>query len=406
MTLPSEHRHEVTAGWATLLGAGSFLSVGIAAGGILTLALNLLLARYFGTREYSTLAPLLSFGALAGVASAGVQNAIMFDIVSHGTFSVVKRHLGHLVVVSAVLMALSPLVAVALKVSLTSAIVAMVFASATLLSCVPVAMLLANRRVTAIAGWNFLQALIRLLAVVPFRHGNPVTVAFAASFGAVAVGVPGMLTSALRNESSPRRASGDTPVQIIQYALGAILFLPVSVPTWFARRVLNPSDAGVVALAVVVASTIAMFAGPVTSVVTPRIRSGERHTIISRGAWLTGLFAGTAGVVLVVAAPVILPHVESTSLVNFASYLVPLAGGAVVWSLALYFTWVDVAARGRAGYYLLGCLGALVIQAAAAWAVSSAPSITWGPLLSGVVYGIAVFVEFRRHWRGDVSPAA
>ncbi len=392
-------------GVGALFAAGSTLSMGIAAGGVLTLVFSLLVTRYFGAREYSTLAPLLSFGAIAGVASAGVQNAIMFDIVTHNSFRVVVRHLRSLGVASLVVVALGPFVAGYLRVSLVSAFAALTFAAVTLVSCVPVAMLLARRRILSLSLFNFLQALLRVAVLIPLRHGSPVTVTFAASLGAVLVGGFGMLGVALKSVPVSGEATPVvSPVQFGQYALGSVLFLPVSIPTWLARHFLDPTQAGVFSLAVLLASTIVMFAGPVTSVVTPRVRAGERGHLLRQGAWLTGVFAVVSGLGLLAAAPLVLPSLESTPLPGLRGYLIPLCVGAILWSLALYGTWIDVAARGRALGFTVATVVGLGAQLLFAWIAPSSFSLAWGPALSGLLYGLLVLFEHYRH--SSLGPSA
>ena len=195
-----------------------------------------------------------------------------------------------------------------------------------------------------------------------------------------------------------------SPVQFGQYALGSVLFLPVSIPTWLARHFLDPTQAGVFSLAVLLASTIVMFAGPVTSVVTPRVRAGERGHLLRQGAWLTGVFAVVSGLGLLAAAPLVLPSLESTPLPGLRGYLIPLCVGAILWSLALYGTWIDVAARGRALGFTVATVVGLGAQLLFAWIAPSSFSLAWGPALSGLLYGLLVLFEHYRH--SSLGPSA
>ncbi|MBU6494860.1 MAG: hypothetical protein KGR42_00405 [Acidobacteria bacterium] len=397
----SSHRREV----GGILKSGGLLSVGIAAGGVLTLAFSLIATRFYGTKEFSSLAALLNVGAVAGVASAGVQNSVMFDIIAHGSLRVVGRHLRHLLVASLMLIALSPAVAPFLRVSGVSAAGAMLFSALTLLSCLPVAILLAQRRLLPIALLNFLQAALRILLLLLCRHLTPAGATLVASCSAVTIGALAMLVASRRGDILPADSS-TTPLKgrFVQYGLGAVLFLPITVPTWLARHYLSPESAGVVALAVLLGSTIVMFAGPVTSVVTPRVRGGERGRFVSFGAWVTVAFASFATLGLAVLAPVLLPRWEGAALPGLTTDFIPVALGACLWSLALYATWVDIAAGGRSPIYLSGAVVTLLAQVAWAILAPSRASLTWGPALSGVLFGLAALIEHRRH--SSLGPSA
>ena len=373
---------------------GGMLSTGIAAGGVLTLAFNLIATQLYGTRQFSSLSALLNLGAVAGVASAGVQNSIMFDVIAHGSLGVVRRHLRHLLIASAALFVFTPVVASFLRVSAESAAGALLFAALTLLGCVPVAILLAQRRLLPLALFNFLQAGLRILLLLGGRHLTPAAATLAASCGAVTLGALAMLAASRRGVVLPSEES-TVPLRgrFVQYGLGAVLFLPVTIPTWLARHYLAPATAGVIALAVLLGSTIVMFAGPVTSVVTPRVRAGQRGRFIVIGAWTTGLFALVAAVGLAVLAPVLLPRWEGGALPGFATTFVPIAFGACFWSFDLYGVWVDIAAGGRALVYLAGALGALIVQVLWVIVDPSIVALSWGSVLSGLLFGAVVLKE-------------
>ncbi|NNN02693.1 MAG: hypothetical protein HKL87_01675 [Acidimicrobiaceae bacterium] len=353
------------------------------------------MTRYYGAGEYSTLGSLLSFGALAGVASTGIQNAIMFDIVAHHSFGVVTHHLKRLGVVGIALMATSPLVAHFLRVSIVSAAGGLAFAVITLWSCVPVAMLLAHRRVVSIAVLNFAQAVVRVAAIVPLRHAHPVVSTLVVSMGAALVGASGMAISALSSESTPLSGVREQGTPIAQYLLGGILFLPIMIPTWLARHTLDATRAGTFALAVLLGTTVVMFAGPVTSVVTPRVRDGERGRVVRDGLLITGIFALGAALMVRLAAPVILPRIESAPLYGLTSDLGPLLIGSVVWSLALYLTWVDVAGHGEAKASVGLAAGATGVEVGVALAFPSESVLKWGPSLSVCVYLLGMWAIRR-----------
>lgn len=390
----------------SLVKSGTFLAGGIAVAGILTVVFNFLVTRIDGPTVYSSIAPLLNIGAVAGVASAGVQNTALSAIVTQRSFQPLQRQSQHLAFFSIALLLLTPIIAIFLRVSYPASVTSLVFAGVTLLSCLPVAMLMSRSLFASFVALNLGVAVARIAGIVYFRRFDPVITALVISITAIAAGAVLMAWLAMRGSheyrESPSSASIYESGGLGKYLLGVVLYLPIALPTWTARHDLSPKEAGIFSLAALMGTTIVMFAGPVTSVVISRLNREDSWRTIKSGAWLTLTFAVVSSLAIIFGAPFVLSKVFTIATNGIGAFLPPLCIGAVCWSIISYLTWVRASQSGKSSLFIIGAIAAILIEVVAPLVIHKSLLIAWTPAIGAAVYAVCwLILRARVNARSD-----
>jgi len=385
---------EVLEGGRSVVRSGILLALGIGTTGVLNAVFSLVLTRLAGPAVYSAGGPLLSLGTAAAAASVGIEYAAAASIVRSRSFAPLSDQVKRLMPFCLIVFALTPAVSSLLHVSVLLSIMAMVLLVTTLAAAIPIAMLLARGLVWPLAVVAIAEAVVRVVIFVPFAHAAPLEAALGSSIGVTVLGGVAMAAYAvLSARFHARSAIQEEPVrsdQVAKSLLALGLYLPLVLPMWFARHLLLPERAGVLALAALLASGVAMLAGPVTSVVVPRVAAGIGRSEIRRGALLCGGIALFAAVCVFVLAPLVLPVLVASPMAGLSSVLGPLCLAGIGWAVAGYFAWVRVVQGERPHRFVAASVLGIGAQACLAFAVAGSLAVSAGPLLALGVFAVAL----------------
>ena len=393
------------AGTPSVIRAGTVLVVGAGVAGALNAAFSILLARVAGTSLFSAGGALLNVGTAAAAGSVGLEYAVTLAILQSGTFQSARQSLRRVALFSGLLLALAPLMSTFLRVPSVPALLAVVLADCALLAAIPTAMLVARGRVWALGAVAVGEGILRGILLLPLLPLGPLTAALTAS---IAVTVLGAAVAALcaqgrePGDAAVRESTATTQGHARAGVLALVLYLALGLPTWLARHLLPPSRAGVLALATLLGAGIAMFAGPVTSAVIPKLKSENHERDLKDGGLLCAGFAASAGGAVFVLAPLLLPRLVGSPLVGLRDDLGPLCLSGIGWAIANYFAWAKIALGANPLRFVAGALGGLIVEISAAFGLPTRLGISIGPLVA-----LAVFLAaFGRVNRGAVEPAA
>lgn len=374
----------------SIIHSGILLVIGIGIAAILNAIFSLVLTALAGPAVYSTAGPLLSLGTAAAAASVGIEYTAAAAIVRSQSFTALRRPVKRLLTLSVVAFSVAPVIHSVLHISILLSILGVLLLVTSLFAAIPIAMLLASGLIWPLIIIAIVEGIIRTLAFVPFAHITPLIAALSVSIGVTVVGGATMAAYAFwQFNPGDRPSTHHEPThssQISKSLLALSLYVPLVLPMWLARHLFLPERAGVLALAALLASGIAMLAGPVTSAAVPRIARGVDTCDIHRGAWLCAGVAFFAAICVFTIGPSLLPMLTRNPLIGLRSALGPLCLAAIGWTIAGYFSWVNIVQGVRPYRFIAISLLGVAAQACLAFTIGGSLAVSAGPLLALAIF--------------------
>ncbi|MDA8101862.1 MAG: glycosyltransferase [Nitrospiraceae bacterium] len=359
---------------ASVLSSGVVLAIAALAAGIPNAAFGLVFVRLAGAGAWSIASPLLGLGASAAIISTGIVYATTTDVVRAGTTAVARPALAKLLKILLFTPLCAPLIDHFLRLgSVWLALLSVVLFGVTLIAAIPTAALLALGRVRALAVLATLEALVRFALFIPVASGAPISGALLSSIAVTGLGAMAMWVWAVRSgplDPLGYDTAGDEPSAglLSRTILSLVLYLPIVIPTWFARHLLSVRSASKVAIAAYVATGIYSLIGAVTSAVIPKISVRANRHAERLGVLLAIGIGALVALVSVLAGPPVLALATGASMEGMRTPIGYLSAGALLWSVVSYLAWTRVTRSGRFGTWLFVTSVAVVVGTAAVFA--------------------------------------
>jgi len=291
-------------------GAGRLGAAGAAVAGAamvtngLAYLLPMLGARHLAVEELSVLATVLALVAIAGVAGVGLQMAIAVHRARHPGAPTYRVTLITTAVAGGAVVVATPLMMIALRLSLTVV---------TLVAATTVAVVLAARWLGELQGEQRFLRLAWAMGVVALGRYGGMIVALVLGADVVDTLVAGMVTSYLvlpvvawiARPARPAGADGDSPTgtamgirQVASAGTAALAMLAVSYADLiFARQLLSPADSGAYAVGTVLTKGALWAPQVIVVLALPRLAVGD-----SRVRTVVLAIVAACGAVLVAAS--------------------------------------------------------------------------------------------------------
>lgn len=383
---------------SSVLSSGVVLAIAALSAGIPNAAFGLVFVRLAGANAWSVASPLLGLGASAAIISTGIVYATTTDIIRTGTTSVARPAIAKLLKFLLFTPLCAPLIDHFLHLgSIRLALLSVVLFGVTLIAAIPTAALLALGRVRAIAVLATLEALIRFALFTPIASAAPISGALLSSIAVTGFGAMAMWLWAVR--AGPlgdlgRDSVGDEPSKglLSRTVLSLVLYLPIVIPTWFARHLLSVNSASKVAMAAYVATGIYSLIGAVTSAVIPKISLRANKHAVKLGILLAIGIGGFGAIVSVLAGPPVLALATGVPMNGVRVLIGYLSAGALLWSVISYLTWTRVTRSGRFGAWLFATSIAVVVGATAAYARPTELGASSVTLVSAIAAAIVLAI--------------
>nr|MDA8207416.1 glycosyltransferase [Actinomycetota bacterium] len=283
--------------------------------------------------------------------------------------------------------------------SIWLALLSVVLFAVTLIAAIPTAALLALGRVRALAVLATLEALMRFALFIPVASGAPISGALLSSIAVTGLGAISMWIWAVRagplnelgNDTANDGASGGL---LSRTVLSLVLYLPIVIPTWFARHLLSVRAASKVAIAAYVATGIYALIGAITSAVIPRISVRANKHAEKLGILLAIAVGGFGALISVLAGPPVLALATGASMGGMRVPIGLLSAGALLWSVVSYLAWTRVTRSRRFGTWLAVTSVSVAVGAAAVYLYPTAIGASMVTLLSAATTAILLPLGF------------
>ncbi|MBU6495252.1 MAG: hypothetical protein KGR42_02385 [Acidobacteria bacterium] len=361
------------------------------AGG-LAAAVNALFSLIFlhvsGVVNYSSAAPLLTVGSVAATASVGLEYVLTVRIVASRSLRSARRSVQRIAVWSTPFFLLTPLVMWGLHYhSVLDVVLAIALAIASFAQAVPNAMLLAYGRLWSLGLVAAAEAVVRILAFLPWAHRHPVTAALVISLLVTVLGALVMVEIArrrgsVRPASEAPAPSGDTSQTLAKTLIGPLLFAPFAVPVWLAKAYLDPSGVARLSVAAFLASGVVLVLGPLTSSAIPHVVDPSARKYLRHARWMVVGLGSLAAILVAVLGPITVNLYFSRGVHNLGWLMIPLAVSAMGWALAGFTTWIGMAMGRPAPLYVIALSLALLTQILVAVVWHTVLGLACGPVAS------------------------
>lgn len=385
---------------STVLLAGSstlqsslFLVVASGVGAALNLTFSLVFLRMVGANQYSMAAPLLTTGAVAATAAIGVQYLVAAFAARSRSLIPAVRQMIAILVLGTPLLILAPVIASFLHIdSNVPVLLATLLFVCTFAASIPIGMLLGRGCFRTLGVISILIPTVRVLSFIPFIHHEPIDAALVISILVTVLGAFAMAVIASNSDSwQPVPISSELKLRKIQWigrsAIGLGLFLPFVIPTWLARADLQPGQAANVALAALLSAGALMLAGPVISVVVPKVALGVGRGLLNSAALLSVALAMTSAFGIWLIGPFATVHLFHHSSQGLGGPLTMLIIAVPGWALISYWIWIGVTEGRRISRYLVALFIGESAQVITSSLVHSTMGVSAGPLVALVVSG-------------------
>lgn len=386
------------------------------AGGLAS-AVNALFSLIFlhlsGVVNYSSAAPLLTIGSVAATASVGLEYMITVRVVATNSLSGIRRLGQKIALCSLPTFALIPVIMLGLHYHSTLDVaLAIAIAIGSFAQAIPNAILLAYGRLWTLGLIAAAQAIVRVVAFIPFAHREPVTAALIDSLVVTIIGGSVMVWVGVKKgnaRDTKHRFRADAPEEksqtLIKTFIGPLLFAPFVLPVWLAKATLTSSGVARLSVATFLASGVLLVLGPITSsaiphVVDPMARKYLRHARVL--CMSLGVFCA---VVIGVLGPITVNLYFSRSVLNLGWLMLPLAASAPGWALVAFGAWVGMAQGRPAVGYLIALASGLVVQIGVASFWHTVLGLAMGPMISLAVVTTVMLILGSR-WPKGVEATA
>ena len=321
--------------------------------GVGILIYGLLVLRFNGLQEFSVTGPLLGLSLLAIASSLWVARITIDGVTEANSLEPAARQVRALRVRILLSFVMTPLLTAFLHAGWLNVFLGLALANTVLLTAIPIAALVARRRVDVVMSILLLQgaAILLLLAFSPANSGIA-TMLLIPLFATLSSGLIMTLVALWLNSLTPEPSPDAdlwSPRPTHLRPPGASVCAPILVVMFQARHALPAVSAGVVTLAALLGTCVVLVAGlGIASWMAPPV-GVERRAIIIRGAETSLVVAtGLAGAAIWL-GPLILPSIVGRLLPGLFGDLIPLCLAGLAWSAVTFASWVRVS-RGGSGY--------------------------------------------------------